>query len=82
MHFHTQLESHHPCALSCLSHTDGSSAVHIPSHSHLTGEVDARDPRANFLMAPSFTDAWKLVLSPLDFGWIVNIDQWCDTGLQ
>jgi hypothetical protein len=65
MHFHTQLGSHpHQRALSCLSHTDGSSAAHIPSHSHLTGEVDARDSRANFLMAPSFTDAWKSVLSP------------------
>ncbi|KAG0155769.1 hypothetical protein PDIDSM_2942 [Penicillium digitatum] len=63
MHFCTQLGSHpHQRALSCLSHTDGSSAAHIPSHSHLTGEVDARDPRANFLMAPSFTDAWKTAI--------------------
>ncbi|KAJ5165381.1 DNA/RNA-binding domain E.t1.c1-type [Penicillium coprophilum] len=60
MHFHT-LDSHHR-ALSCLSHTDGSSAVHISSHSHLTGEVDARDPRANSLMAPSFPDAWKTAI--------------------
>ncbi|KAJ5181068.1 DNA/RNA-binding domain E.t1.c1-type [Penicillium cf. griseofulvum] len=61
MHFHTQLDSHQ-LALSCLSHTDGSSAAHIPSHSHLTGEVDARDPRANSLMAPSFPDAWKTAI--------------------
>ncbi|KAJ5836845.1 DNA/RNA-binding domain E.t1.c1-type [Penicillium robsamsonii] len=60
MHFHT-LDSHHR-ALSCLLHTDGSSAAHIPSHSHLTGEVDARDTRANSLMAPSFPDAWKTAI--------------------
>ncbi|KXG49732.1 DNA/RNA-binding domain, Est1-type [Penicillium griseofulvum] len=60
MHFHT-LDSHQ-LALSCLSHTDGSSAAHFPSHSHLTGEVDARDPRANSLMAPSFPDAWKTAI--------------------
>ncbi|KAJ5360675.1 DNA/RNA-binding domain E.t1.c1-type [Penicillium concentricum] len=58
MQFHT-LDSRAP---SCLSHTDGSSAAHIPSHSHLTGEVDARDPRANSLMAPSFPDAWKTAI--------------------
>ncbi|OQE12226.1 hypothetical protein PENVUL_c001G07362 [Penicillium vulpinum] len=29
---------------------------------HLTGEVDARDSRANSLMAPSFPDAWKTAI--------------------
>ncbi|KAF4764557.1 hypothetical protein N7455_010998 [Penicillium solitum] len=62
MHFHTLGSHPHQRALLCLSHTDGSSAADIPSHSHLTGEVDARDPRANFLMAPSFTDAWKTAI--------------------
>ncbi|KAJ9481445.1 hypothetical protein VN97_g12031, partial [Penicillium thymicola] len=62
MHSHTLGSHPHQRAPPCLSHTDGSSAAHIPSHSHLTGEVDARHPRANFLMAPWFTDAWKTAI--------------------